>query len=321
MNLPQAGSFSTDSGVGEGQHRTARAVAIILNWNLPDDTIACVGSLRASHGVRPYIQVIDNGSNTDAYDRLRAGLAVWPDVSLMRLSENRGFAAGCNVGIEAALAREPDYVLLLNNDTVAAPDMLAHLLNIAARRPEYGILAPAIYYYDRPDLLWSAGARRRSLPFAHNLKADDLTSRTGGDVAPDVVDVDYVTGCCMLLRPSTLQHVGTFDERYFMYYEDNDLCERTRRTGWRIGVVPEARLWHRVARSTRADPRLGVRLRTMSRVRYYRSLSSRWQRWTAETWLAMGTVFVATHDILHGRVTVARQRVEGLIAGFRDGSA
>jgi GT2 family glycosyltransferase len=153
-----------------------KVFVVILNWNLKDDTIVCVSSVLASSCKRLRVVVVDNGSQDGSALALvdRFGEAI----DLIVNEENLGFAKGINVGIQHALAQGADWVLLLNNDTIIAPDMIERLMNMAGRRPDAGILAPVIFYYDQPERVWRIGDRHhRWLPIPLKVPARELKTR------------------------------------------------------------------------------------------------------------------------------------------------
>lgn len=219
--------------------------AIVVNWNRREDTLACLASLRdmihtKSRVQAPDLIVVDNGSTDGS---ARAVEAQFPTADVIPLSQNTGFAAGCNVGLRHALKSGADYLLLVNNDTVVAPDMLEQLVAVAEVHPEAGLLSPVIYHFDAPDRVWSAGYRQRPV----TLSAQPPAGRPEDGVP---YEVDWLYGCGLLIRRRVLEDVGLFDERFFMYYEDVDLCRRAQQAGYRLLVVPAARMWHKVATST-----------------------------------------------------------------------
>lgn len=219
--------------------------AVTLNWNRKEDTLACLASLLEMEPAPAHVILVDNGS-TDGTPR--AVTEQFPEVEVLVNAENLGFAGGMNVGLRAALDAGAEYVLCLNNDTLVASDLLGKLLEIAWENGQIGIVAPKIYYADPPDQIWYAGAfRRRWFPafsFSGYGKPD-------GPRYDRCHDVDYATGCGLLIRASVLQEVGLFDaDTFFMYHEDLDLSERVRRAGYRVVYAPQARMWHKESAST-----------------------------------------------------------------------
>jgi len=217
-----------------------QVVVVTLNWNRRDDTLACLESL--SHLTYPNVRVlvVDNGS-TDGSPQAIA--ARFPQVEQIVNQTNLGFAKGFNVGLRRALDAGADLVFILNNDTIVAPDLLEPLC-AAAAPPDVGIVAPVIFDASAPDRISSSGGGRSRLTL-------EMTGNHGrGEVLAGITEREFLSGCAMLIRRSVLARVGLFDERFFMYYEDSDYCLRTRQAGFRMLVVPQARIWHKVATSS-----------------------------------------------------------------------
>ena len=191
------------------------------------------------------MHVVDNASGDGTVELLRTA---FPEVRLTASQRNLGFGAASNIGIRAG---EAPYVLLLNPDTRVTEGALDTLLRLMGDRPELGISGPKLLRDDgTPD-----HAARRSFPTI----AGALGYFTGLDrsryVAPDVAGpVDAVNGACMLVRRAALDEVGLFDERYWMYMEDLDLCYRFRQAGWTTWYEPSAVVWH-VKHGTSGDLR------------------------------------------------------------------
>jgi GT2 family glycosyltransferase len=214
---------------------------IVLNWNLPEDTMECVRSVLCSDYPRCEVTVVDNGSTDNSVQRLRDQFG--DTIHLIANETNLGFGVGNNRGVQEALARGADYTLLLNNDTIVAPDMLSELVQVICSDPQIGIAGPVICYADRPNAVWFAGMRfraklyvvRRGLRLKHPLK--------------QVEAVDFVSGCGMLVSRGVWETIGLFAPEFFMYYEDLDLCLRARQAGFRLVTATRAKMWHRVSAS------------------------------------------------------------------------
>jgi len=217
-----------------------RVCIVVLNWNGRDMTVDCLHSLLAMSGTTYNITVVDNGSSDNSAEVIRRD---FPNVRVIANKQNLGFAAGCNVGIEEALNQPGyDYILLVNNDTVVNPSLLAELVEEADRDPQVAICSPKIYYYDPPDLLWWAGGRY-SLWTGMALHIGRQEKEKGKYDC--LRDLDWATGCVMLLRIQALREVGLFDATIFATSEDVDLSLRVREAGYRIRYVPRAQVWHR----------------------------------------------------------------------------
>ena len=226
-----------------------KLAVIVLNWNGLADTRALLPTLAAGRlpeGWTLETLVVDNASSDGSAEALGRE---FPEVQLLRLSENRRFAGGNNAGLERALAGGADAVALLNNDTVADPGLFEHLLLALEQDPRAGAAAPLIYYGAPSDRIWYAGGR---VSTALGLAAHrGLRERDHGQYRA-VEETGYLTGCCLLAWRKVWEQVGPLDERYFIYAEDADWCLRARRAGYRLLFVPTARLWHSVSGSSGA---------------------------------------------------------------------
>lgn len=213
---------------------------ILLNWNRCDDTLECLASLGASTHRPLHLLVVDQHSSDDSPARIRAAC---PEVDLLELAQNVGFAAGMNAGIRHALHKGATHLLLLNNDTIVAPEMISELL--AQLKPGVGMVGPVIFYYDQPESVWSMGGN------IHSLLLEMSGNHGRGRAIPaQPVAQDFLSGCALLLPRETIEQVGLWDERFFMYYEDLDYCLRVGQSGLTLVLAPAARLWHKVSASS-----------------------------------------------------------------------
>ena len=220
----------------------SRILAIILNWQQPETTIECVQSLRSMKGPRLDILVIDNGSKDDSPSLLNDSLI---DASFLELPENLGFAGGANVGLRKALDEGYDHCLLINNDAFPARDMLTRL--IAQLSEDIALLSPKILYESQPDKIWFAGASQDPNSLELRGRAQGTSD---GPQWMESRDVDYLLGTCLLVNLDAVKEVGLMDDRFFMYYEDLDWSIRFRKAGYRLRLVADAHLYHRVSVSS-----------------------------------------------------------------------
>jgi GT2 family glycosyltransferase len=217
-------------------------VAVVLTWNGREVTLACLAALQRAEYGSLHVVVVDNGSSDGTAE---AVTAAYPDVELVRSERNLGYTGGNNLGLERALALDADHVLVLNNDVEVEPGALAALADAAARLPAVGALNPKILFADPPGHIWFAGARfdpRRG-----------YNGRQRGYAKPDgpafatVSETDRACGAAMFVPREALERVGRFDEELFLYSEDTDWSLRALALGYRLYVVPEARVVHRVS--------------------------------------------------------------------------
>lgn len=218
-----------------------RVAIIVLNWNRRADTVACLESLRALTYPDYEVVVVDNHSSDGSAAAVRQR---FPDVTLIENAENLGYTGGNNAGLRHALEQRADYALLLNNDTVVDPGCLSALVAVAEADPAVGMVGPLIYYFDQPTVIWSAGGAidwRRGTTWMVGLDEPD----DGQWDAPR--PVDFITGCALLVKAETMRQIGLLDERFFAYYEDTEWCVRAARAGYRLFLVPAAKVWHKIS--------------------------------------------------------------------------
>ena len=224
--------------------------AVILAYNDCAAVVRCLESLSASTHDPLTICLVDNASRDSTVPEVQSR---FPACRIYRNHSNLGFAAGCNVGIQHALAEGAEHVLVLNQDTVVDAHLVARLATFLDTRPEAAAVGPLTYFLQhhpdgQPRILY-AGAWRTWLP---------LRQRIPGIERPDPghprspVRVDYVWGHGMMVRAACLREVGLFDPAFFMYYEDLDLCRRLTAAGYQIWCEPRAVMWHDITDGARA---------------------------------------------------------------------
>ncbi len=223
-------------------------ITVILNTNRKADTLACLSSLHA--GTYPNLKIIllDNASTDGSVEAVRSA---YPEVEIMELQSNLGYAGNNNVGIEAAMARGADWVFVLNEDTILEPECITRLVEAGAADSRIGILGPMVYHHDEPEIIQSAGGVLttdwRSMHTGQNEKD------VGQFTAPR--SVDWISGCAILVRRPVIEQVGSLDERFFYYWEETEWCLRAHKAGWSVIQVPAAKLWHKgVQRDYRPGP-------------------------------------------------------------------
>ncbi|HRZ13356.1 MAG TPA: glycosyltransferase family 2 protein [Kiritimatiellia bacterium] len=276
-----------------------RVHIITLNWENEPVTARLLAALRELRYPNRETVVVDNGSADGSADRLAAA---FPEAVILRAGRNLGFGAGNNLAIRRALEAGADYVWLINNDARPAPDALDALARAAEAAPRAGAVGAAIYHEDRPNALqaWGGGTVARWLGWAR------LATRPG---AP----VEYITGTSMLLRCAALREAGLFDERFFLYWEDAELCARLRRAGWEMAVAGEAKVWHASSATTGRDAELRMFHITRSLALY---LGARSRAPGVESLVA--TLFQAAGKLVRGNRAAARGAWLGRRAGLEE---
>lgn len=250
---------------------SAQIAIIIPTWNHWSQTKRCLDSLAELTYPHADILIVDNGSTDETVHQVETN---WPAVSLIENGENLGFGKACNVGI-SHIKPETTHILLLNNDTIVPPDLLENLLATASTLPALGILTPQLRYLDTPDQIWFTGSRRHWL----TLEAADL-----GPVQPrsslpvdTTIQVDIVFGTAMFIPRSVLDQIGGFDEDFFLYYEDLELCGRVQELGYTLYYTPNTTIYHQVSASTDDGQEMYYYHRARSSVLYFRKVTAGWR--------------------------------------------
>jgi GT2 family glycosyltransferase len=220
---------------------------VIVNWNTRDILRDCLASVFAeTKGLSFEVIVVDNGSTDGSVEMVRREFS---QAILIANTENKGFGAANNEGIRWARG---GYVLLLNSDTVILSRAIPEVVRFADQHPDVGAVGCRVLTQDRivsqncigyPSLLNLAlGLLRLDQLFPRHPFFD--RERMGAWMYDSVREVPALAGCFVLLRAGAFRQVGGFDERYFMYYEDIDLCRRLKLARWRIMFFPGAEIIH-----------------------------------------------------------------------------
>lgn len=222
------------------------SVAIILvNWNGFVFTAACLDSLLKVDYPDFRVILVDNASQNQEGERLKIA---FPEIDLIENSENLGFAGGNNTGIRKALEHGFSYVMLLNNDTIVEPDFLGQMMRKLSQNSRLGVVQPLICFLHDRSQIWSAGGKWDSFLG----RAVTLGDReTVDNFNPTDENLDWATGCCMLITCEALLKTGLLNESYFAYFEDVEWSLRFREQGFEIALAAEAKIYHEAGASSK----------------------------------------------------------------------
>ena len=248
--------------------------AILVNYNAGRELMTALQSIADDLAERPWEAiVVDNASSDGSAD---AVTAFAPRARVLQNRENVGFARGVNQGLAATTAAT---VLIMNPDCRLEHGAFGALRAELERSDRVALAGPRILNPDGsiqgsargdPDMLTGLFGRttvlRRVLPHLGVAKRNVVAADGSGKAS---IEVDWVSGACMLARRSALDRVGGFDERYFLYWEDADLCRRLRGQGYQIRYVPGATAVHRVGHSSRVVRSSAIRAFHDSAYLYY----------------------------------------------------
>lgn len=214
-----------------------KIAVIILNYFGHKDTINCVNCLVDQEASR--IVVLDNSGSHAQEMALHNAFDPFPKVDIISSGKNLGFAGGINFVLKSLFAQQFDAFLIVNNDILAPPNLIENLIKgMQAESLDLG--APLIYHYPENHLLWSQGNFYN--PIFGIVKNSPIPCLPR--------NLFYLTGCCLFVRKKVFDTVGLFDESFFMYGEDVEFCYRAKKNGFRIGIVKDAQIYHRVNASS-----------------------------------------------------------------------
>jgi len=258
---------------------TPDVTVVIVNHNTKDDLLACLESLAAAAAdLRLQVLVVDNHSSDGSADAVARSC---PQARLLIPPTNTGFGHACNLGIAEA---EAPFVAFLNADIVCGSGCLERMVDLLDAQPRAAAVGPLLRNSD--GTLQTSAYRFPTLPveFAgiyglrsllpidslRRSRARALFPATGHfDPHDELREVDYVTAACVVVRRAAVEQIGGFDEDFFLYYEEIDLCRRLGASGWRVFHLPEAHAIHHLNRSGAQQPTLVFLARQQSRLRFH----------------------------------------------------
>ncbi|MFN4156888.1 MAG: glycosyltransferase family 2 protein [Gemmobacter sp.] len=238
----------------------ASVLSVILNWRTPEMTLRAAAAARvAMAGIPGAITLVDNDSQDGSFEAMTAAVAGWPPIGsggetpvrVIQSGRNGGFGAGNNAGIRAGLPGgvRPDLVYILNSDAFPAPDAIRALRAHLAAHPATGFAGSHIHgpggdphqtAFRFPSVAGEFEGAVRFGPFTRLLRrhvvAPPLPTATGR--------VDWLAGASLMMRMDVLDRIGPFDEGFFLYFEETELCHRAARAGWSTDYVVESRVAH-----------------------------------------------------------------------------
>lgn len=287
-------------------------VTIIPNWNLKNDLGECLNSLLLSIYSPHLVVVVDNGSEDGSIEFIKNN---YPNIHLIALPENLGFAGAVNYGIDWAQKQNADYFFVLNNDTIIPPNTISQVVEIMKDNINIGIASPKILQYHKPNHIYSLGTRIYTyfpLPVTIGKNRSDDVKYS------KVMNFDYVTGTAMMLSALCVEKTGLFNTNYFMYYEDSEYCRRAQRLGFSIVCVGFSTIYHKGAVSASKNRKNIIRIRARNRFLFYRQYSHGPSRWLTFFFLWVIALWKIFGFILKGNFSLIKPYLSGLWQGYKE---
>jgi GT2 family glycosyltransferase len=243
-----------------------RVSIITVNYNQVAVTCALIESLKKVTYPDVEIVVVDNGSPEDATEVITTR---YPEVKFIRSEENLGFAGGNNLGIKASTGK---YLLFLNNDTEVDEGFLQPLVELFETNPKAGAASSKLIYYNSDNIIQYVGSTSMN-PFTGRNKRVGFMERDNGQY-DTLKETEVAHGAAMMVPRSVIEKAGLMPDFFFLYYEEIDWCERIKKSGYRIYVVPASKVYHKESMSVGKKSTLKTYYMTRNRVLFMRRNTS-----------------------------------------------
>jgi len=217
-----------------------KVAVIILSYNGQEYFPDLFKSLREQTLQPSEVVIIDNNSSDDSVEYIKHN---FKEATLIVSKKNTGFAGGNNIGIKRALKNNPDYIFMLNQDTVCDSKCLEILAEKASSSGNLFACQPLIMCWPKKNLIQTSGNRMHFLGFGYS---GDYKKELSDDVIEGLNrDPFYLSGAAMFIDVNVLNKIGLLDEDFFLYHEDTDICLRAKFLGYKLKLIPEAIIYHK----------------------------------------------------------------------------
>lgn len=260
---------------------------VIVNYNAKSCLKSCLLSIyQTINSINYEVFVIDNNSSEKIEEMMRSE---FPKAKVIFNDTNEGFSKANNKAIKECSGR---YIFLLNNDTVLMADAVKSLYSFMDRSPETGIAGPQILtdqetlqesFFKIPNLFTEFMQKNFYNKIVEN--KESLLGKRQYLKYQKEQEVDWITGACMMIRKEAIEDAGLFDEKYFMYFEDADLCCRVRKEGWKVKYFPGAKIIHQGGVSKRSNETVVAKEYRASQLYFYKKHNSRFSFYLLKIYL------------------------------------
>lgn len=267
-----------------------KVITVVLSFNSKKYIGECLSSLQK---LNTEILLVDSGSTDNSLEYLKTN---FNELKLIETNKNLGYAGGNNVGLRCALEQHADFVWIVNPDIVVDQNSLKEALKVMTRDDKIAVVGSKVYFaagfefhknrYTKKDLgkvIWYAGGENDWKDvFAVHYGMNEVDK---GQYNKER-EVGFATGSSMLMRCDVLSQVGLLDDKYFLYYEENDLCQRIKKAGWKLMYAPKSVVWHKVGQATGIGSPLADYYIARNRMLF----GMRWAPWRAKLALVRESV-------------------------------
>ncbi len=221
---------------------------IIIHHNDTNDAIDCLKQLKTQTFKDFKIIIVDNDSDNDSINILNSFLKRFQQdkkvkVDLHYQGINNGFSGGMNYGIKKSSG---DIILIFNSDTIFDEYFLEKAIKFLNTHSNYSIMGPKIYYYPNKQKIWFTGAFFNFINYTGGKRLGRGMIDPDNKILKKIIEVDYISGCCMFIRRKVFEKIKLFDKNFFIYLEDSDFCYRAKKQQFKIVYFPTILLYHKI---------------------------------------------------------------------------
>jgi len=283
---------------------------IIVNWKQYDLTKKCLLSINKTKFNNYKIILVDNESSEK---KLNVLLNDFNNLKVIQNKLNLGFGVANNQAINYALDNNYDYVMLLNNDTEVDQNFISPLINCIENNNSIAGVQPLIMNYNKRDLIWSAGG------YINKFFGNTTTNKS----LEKKLNLDWITGCCMLLKTEVIKKTKLFDENFFAYYEDVDWSLRIKDLGYSLQLVETSLIYHHGSISSNnstSEGRLSAYVHYLNfknHIYFLRKHSEKFNFFGVVLYQLMKLISYSIYFILRFRFNKLKMIYKGLIDGMK----
>jgi GT2 family glycosyltransferase len=283
---------------------------IIVNWKQYDLTKKCLLSINKTKFNNHKIILVDNESSEK---KLNVLLNDFNNLKVIQNKLNLGFGVANNQAITYALDKNYDYVMLLNNDTEVDKNFIIPLINNIEKNTSIGGVQPLIMNYNKRDLIWSAGG------YINKFFGNTTTNKS----LEKKLNLDWITGCCMLLKTEVIKKTKLLDENFFAYYEDVDWSLRIKDLGYSLQLVETSLIYHHGSISSNNSTSEGKLsafvhyLNFKNHIYFLRKHSEKFNFFGVVLYQLMKLISYSIYFILRFRFNKLKMIYKGLIDGMK----